>query len=139
MDLVASYGNGMKRDVFWPVMKERLVRASANIQDVLDNIKEDKVKEDSATRIDHISYRNHLWDVLGRLANVAEAKNRDLVPLFLEDFMQTEYVEIRKLAEDSDKEVAHKTIIQTTVKSLLSHLNLFSKFADLKSLHRSQV
>ena len=137
MDLIGSYGNGMKRDLFWPVFSNRLVLADTDIQAVITDIKMKKEKENSV-RIDHISYRNHLWDILGRFANLAEAKNRDIVPLFLDNFMQTEYVEIRKLADDNELEEAHKNIIQTTVKSLLSHLNLFSKFSDLKSLHRSQ-
>lgn len=137
MDLIGSYGNGMKRDLFWPVFSNGLAKADSDIQAVINDIKMKKTKENSV-RIDHISYRNHLWDILGRCANLAEAKNRDIVPLFLDNFMQTEYIEIRKLADDSEMEEAHKSVIQTTVKSLLSHLNLFSKFADLKSLHRSQ-
>ena len=136
MDLIGSFGNGMKRDVFWPIYLEKLVKSDNDIRVVLENIKMKREVEDSS-RLDHISYRNHLWEVMGKFSQLAEAKNRDLVPLFLDTFMKEEYIEIRKLAEDNETESTHKNVIQSTVKSLLSHLNLFVKFLDLKSLHRS--
>ena len=77
MDLIGSYGNGMKRDLFWPVFSNGLAKADSDIQAVINDIKMKKTKENSV-RIDHISYRNHLWDILGRCANLAEAKNRDI-------------------------------------------------------------
>ena len=58
---------------------------------------------------------------------------RDLIPLFLDSFMKGEYVAIRQLSEEKKEE---KVVVQTTVKSLLAHLNTFAKFQDLKSMHR---
>eukprot|EP00092_Neocalanus_flemingeri_P037576 GFUD01040911.1.p1 GENE.GFUD01040911.1~~GFUD01040911.1.p1 ORF type:complete len:2557 (+),score=666.17 GFUD01040911.1:40-7710(+) len=136
MDLLANYGNGMKRDVFWEVMGDKLRAAEKDVLDMINKIKEGKAVMDEK-RIDYINYRNHLLDIVSRFPRVAEAKNRELVPLFLDTFMTEEYVEIRKLSEDKSVEFSHKSVIQSTIKSLLSHLNIFVKFQDLKSLHRS--
>jgi len=136
MDLLANYGNGMKRDVFWDVMGDKLRTADKDIVDMIGNIKGGTTVPDEK-RIDYINYRNHLWDILARFPQTAEAKNRELVPLFLDNFMATEYVQIRDLSEDKSVEANHKTVVQSTVKSLLAHLTVFGKFLDLKSLHRS--
>jgi len=105
MDLLANYGNGMKRDIFWQVMGDKLKAADKDIVDMIENIKEGKSVTDEQ-RIDYINYRNHLWDILARFPQTAEAKNRELVPLFLDSFMNKEYVEIRKLSEDKAVESA---------------------------------
>ena len=135
MDLIASYGNGLKRELFWSLMERKLRDANQNIKNIIEKIKFGR-DLDNELRVDYVSYRNHLWEVLGKINQLPEAKNRDLVPLFLDGFMAGEYVEIRKLAEDREIEAEHKSLIKTTVKSLLSHLSVFAKFQDLKSLHR---
>ena len=136
MELIGSYGNGLKMETFWPVFADKLVLADCNIQKVIDNVKINKI--DNSSRTDYVSYRNHLWEVLGKFSKVAEIKNGELVPLFLDNFMKIEYLEIRKLAEDKEIESNNKSLIQSTIKSLLSHLNVFAKFQNLKSLHRSR-
>ena len=136
MELIGSYGNGLKMETFWPVFADKLVLADCNIQKVIENVKINKT--DISSRTDYVSYRNHLWEVLGKFSKVAEIKNGELVPLFLDNFMKIEYLEIRKLAEDKEIESNNKSLIQSTIKSLLSHLNVFAKFQNLKSLHRSR-
>jgi len=135
MDLLANYGIGMKRDVFWEVMGDKLRAADEDIMKMIESIKAGSAVTDEK-RIDYINYRNHLWEVLAKFPQTAEAKNRELVPLFLDNFMAKEYVEIRSLSEDKSIEASHRTVLQTTVKSMLAHLNIFAKFQDLKSLHR---
>ena len=128
--LLASYGNGLARDEFWEVWCGQLRLASGQVADQLARLSKGEVEEG---RVDFISYRNHLWEAMASFSHVAEAKNRDLIPLFLDSFMKGEYVAIRQLSEEKKEE---KVVVQTTVKSLLAHLNTFAKFQDLKSMHR---
>ena len=104
MELIASYGNGLRRELFWEVMESKLVQANQDISAVIQNIREGEELENNL-RIDFVTYRNHLWEVLGKIRQLPESKNRDLVPLFLDKFMAGEYVEIRKLAEDKEIEI----------------------------------
>ena len=128
--LLATYGQGLARDEFWEVWCSQLKIASEHVASQLSSLGEEK---EEVTREDYISYRNHLWEAMSSFSHVAEAKNRDLVPLFLDSFIKGEYVTIRQLSEEKKEE---KTIVQTTVKSLLAHLGTFAKFQDLKSMHR---
>jgi U3 small nucleolar RNA-associated protein 20 len=95
--LVAGYGNGMPRDAFWPTFGGQLRRASADVRDQLSAIRRGEwVRHpDASRRVDWINYRNQLWGVMGRFAGVAESKNRELVAVFLDQFMAKEYITIR--------------------------------------------
>ena len=129
--LLATYGHGLAREEFWEVWSSQLKLASEQVASQLTRL--GKEGEEEGRRVDYISYRNHLWEAMTSFSHVAEAKNRDLVPLFLDSFMKGEYVSIRQLSEEKKEE---KVVVQTTVKSLLAHLNTFAKFQDLKSMHR---
>jgi hypothetical protein len=95
--LIAGYGNGMPRATFWPVFGGQLRRAAADVRDQLAAIRRgDWVREpDAGQRVDWINYRNQLWALMGRFVVVAESKNRELVAIFLDEFMAQEYVTIR--------------------------------------------
>ena len=128
--LLATYGQGLAREEFWEVWCGQLKLASEQVASQLARLGKGEEEEG---RVDYISYRNHLWEAMASFSHVAEAKNRDLIPLFLDSFMKSEYVAICQLSEEKKEE---KVVVQTTVKSLLAHLNTFAKFQDLKSMHR---
>ena len=93
MDILANYGNGMKRDLFWGVMGDKLRKADTDIKNILWKIQNgEKVRDEG--RIDFINYRNHLWEILAKIPKITEAKNREVVPLLLDNFMKDEYTEI---------------------------------------------
>ncbi len=95
--LVASYGNGMPRSAFWSTFGGQLRRAAQDVRDQLTAIRGGGwVREpDASRRVDWINYRNQLWGVMGRFGQVAETKNRELVAIFLDEFMVQEYTTIR--------------------------------------------
>ena len=96
--LIAGYGNGMPRNTFWPTFGGQLRHAAADVRDQLATIKggEWVRHPDASQRVDWINYRNQLWGVMGRFAAVAESKNRELVAIFLDEFMEQEYKAIRE-------------------------------------------
>jgi hypothetical protein len=95
--LLASYGNGMTRSAFWSTFGGQLHRAAQDVRDQLTAIRGGGwVREpDASRRVDWINYRNQLWGVMGRFGQVAESKNRELVAIFLDEFMVQEYTTIR--------------------------------------------
>jgi len=95
--LLAGYGNGMPRTAFWSTFGGQLRRAAQDVRDQLTAIRSGGwVREAEASRrVDWINYRNQLWGVMGRFGQVAESKNRELVAIFLDEFMLQEYTTIR--------------------------------------------
>jgi len=129
MGLIAGYAGAMETNSFWNIFRKKLVAANADIVKLLQN----GVEIVDGNRVNFIGYRNNLWTIMSKCPRVAEKKNREVVGLFLDDFIKIEYQEIGKLSEDKE---ADRTIVITRVKSLLSHLEVFALFKDLKSLHR---
>jgi hypothetical protein len=87
----------MPRSAFWSTFGGQLHRAAQDVRDQLTAIRGGGwVREpDASRRVDWINYRNQLWGVMGRFGQVAESKNRELVAIFLDEFMVQEYTTIR--------------------------------------------
>ena len=134
--LLTNYGTGMSRDLFWPVFVGRLRSAAEDVKTEVGRLQEGREREG---KVDHINYRNQLWGLMAGFPRMAEAKNRDLVPLLLDTFMTEEYTKIRQLSDQTERlgQGSQETaVVKSTIRSLLAHLAVFAKFHDLKSLHR---
>jgi len=139
--LVAGYGNTLKQDQFWGVFGDKLRTAGEDVclmlskVDCADNVGFMKCEEDGDKRVDYIKYRNQLWNILPRFPGVCEVKNRQLVTIFLDNFLDCEYKTIRQLSDDRAVNISRE-LSASTIHSLIAHLSVFPHFKDLKSLHR---
>lgn len=104
VELVAGYGNALNADVFWPTFYKALEFSFANAKNNLKLfIFEEDLQSDNqflkdlyveytsiAERPDVHNYRNLILKIMTNCIQVCEAKNRDVVVLFLK-FIDEEY------------------------------------------------
>ncbi|XP_034830550.1 small subunit processome component 20 homolog [Maniola hyperantus] len=104
VEFIAGYGNALNADDFWPTFYKALESSFANAKnDLKIFIFEDDIETDSkilkdlyieytsiAERPDVHNYRNLILKTMTNCIQVCEAKNRDVVVLFLK-FIEEEY------------------------------------------------
>lgn len=162
VEIITSYANGMPILKFWDVFHKQLT----DCDDFVKNAKENPLKvfvDDFINKLyfeafkltnipDYVNYRLLLWKAMCEFVDVAEAKNRDIVPLML-SFVENEYkntpdalsLNIKQKTEtedneDDDEDNDDTPILKKTgkphLKTLLHQLSFFSKIRNPKSLYR---
>ncbi|CAG4990641.1 unnamed protein product [Colias eurytheme] len=104
VEFIAGYGNGLVIDVFWPTFYKALENSFTNAKCNIKNFKYDNEIEGNSAllkdlyaeynnipeRPDLFNYRNLILKTMTFCIHVCEAKNRDVVTLFLK-FIDEEY------------------------------------------------
>lgn len=101
--LLAEYATKLPITEFWPIFKEKLTGATANIRnpivseqltdvDLKSAIVRDQFLKMCTTidRTDYVNYRILLWRMMADCGQLVETKNREIVEIFL-DFIDIEY------------------------------------------------
>ncbi|XP_063380914.1 small subunit processome component 20 homolog isoform X2 [Cydia fagiglandana] len=182
-EFIASYGNSLATDEFWPIFHKNLQTAFDNAKKDLKQFKFDDefecefdlLKElyaehnNISERPDVYNYRDLLLKVMTNCIQVCEAKNRDVVVLFL-NFIEEEYkrtdkanalkidVESRNNAMDVDKpdeenvndanveeitdiveDVKETVSGKVTFKTLINVMQVLAQFKNPRALHKEPV
>lgn len=139
-DVLDTYSSEFKIAEFWGLFHTQL-KSCIGCSENIDNEIEAEFLENeflqksyksfwsSKNKVDLISYRIMLWKTLVEFQNpIYEAKNRDIVTLFLE-FMKNEY-EFDAEAEDAPETPKARQ------KLLISHLQVFAKITSAKHIYK---
>lgn len=180
VEFIAGYGNALNAEDFWPTFYKALECSFANAKsnlklfqfedDLVDNklIKEVYSDYTSITeRPDLYNYRNLILKIMTNSIQVCEAKNRDVVVLFLK-FIDEEYrrsdtmsalkIDIEKRNKEEEMDTDDKSIAddeenieipeentqdsvsgKIVFKTLINIMQVLSQFKNPRALHKEPV